>query len=282
MAIRYERIPSSDVRLNRHIRHDDRSWDYRYDTTGIVLKSVRHTRHIPILDQGQLGSCTGNAGIGALGCSPVYEGLPVSGRYELDETGAVKLYSDATAHDDYPGQYPPDDTGSDGLTVAKMLLAAGEIGSYQHTFTLQDALLALVNTPVMVGVAWHQDSFTPEADGHIPITGAVAGGHQLVMTEIDVENRRVWVDQSWGVWGVDGRGYWTWGEFGALLADSGDVVVPIPVTVAPGPAPVPVVGAWRVGSHLGRTLYHGNRFEGILETPALAQQVADLLNGAGA
>jgi len=36
---------------------------------------------------------------------------------------------------------------------------------------------------------------------------------------------------------------------------------------------------WRVGRHLGRTIYDGDRFEGILESPELAARVVELLNG---
>ena len=33
---------------------------------------------------------------------------------------AVKLYEDATVVDGYPGEYPPDDTGSSGLAICKV------------------------------------------------------------------------------------------------------------------------------------------------------------------
>jgi hypothetical protein len=91
--------------------------------------------------------------------------------------------------DDYPGQYPPDDTGCDGLTIAKVLTAAGEISGYQHTFSLDDALKALGVTPVITGVtSWYQDMFNPTADGRVHPTGGVAGGHEFVVDEIDAEH----------------------------------------------------------------------------------------------
>lgn len=329
MTVTYRRIPSTDPRLGRHVRHDSRSRDYAYPTAGLTLVSTKHARRIPVLDQGNLGSCTGNAGIGCMGTDPYYStiSLPTLIRtsqkmnpqevdelvtafqeaqktrgvmvlppgadvqpartlaYSLDEAGAVALYSKATQLDDYPGQYPPTDTGSDGLSVAKALQAAGEISGYQHTFTLNDALLALTQTPVITGVNWYEAMFNPDADGRLHPTGAVAGGHEFVVDEIDVENKRVWMTNSWGAsWGVQGRAYLTWDDWGTLLGQQGDVTVFTPLT-APAPTPTPPVppappapGPWRVGNHLGRTIYRGNHFEGILETRALAQQVVDLLN----
>ncbi|MEO7260214.1 MAG: hypothetical protein ABI047_02985 [Jatrophihabitantaceae bacterium] len=59
-------------------------------------------RALAVLDQGELGSCTGNAGAGALGTQPFYDAvgsavLPPD--TDAAERFAVKLYSDATAVD---------------------------------------------------------------------------------------------------------------------------------------------------------------------------------------
>lgn len=239
MTVHYERIPSTDPRLNRHIRHDERSRLYPFNTTGLSIVSAKHERRIPVLDQGNLGSCTGNAGIGCLGTEPFFDGK--IHHYTRDESGAVTLYGDATKADDYPGQYPPDDTGSDGLTIAKVLTAAGEISGYTHTFTLDDALKALGVTPVITGVTWYNSMFGPAPDGKLTVDAAsgVAGGHEFVVDEIDAEHERVWMTNSWGTsWGVDGRAYLTFADWGTLLADSGDVTVFTPLT-QPAPTPTP-------------------------------------------
>lgn len=254
MAVTIRRIPSTDPRLGRHVRHDDRSRAYRFPTEGLTLRSVRHTRRIPVLDQGQLGSCTGNAGIGACGTDPLYGSVPsriqpllvAQGAYPLNEDGAVELYSAATRLDDAPGQYPPTDTGSDGLSVAKALKAAGMIAGYRHTFTLQDALLALTVTPVLTGVNWYNSMFDPQPDGRLVVDFAsgLAGGHEFVVDEIDVENEDIWATQSWGpAWGVfrDGRpGRFRIGftDYGRLLAQQGDVTIFVPLT-QPAPTPTP-------------------------------------------
>lgn len=236
-----ERIPSTDPRLKRHVNHDERSRAYAFDTGGLAIVSAKHARRIPVLDQGNLGSCTGNAGIGCLGTDPYYDTMAGRNAYVLDEAGAVQLYSDATAADDYPGQYPPDDTGSDGLTIAKVLTAHGEISGYQHTFSLDDALKALGVTPVICGTTWLENMFNPGPDGQLTVSGAVAGGHEYVVDEIDADAKRVWITNSWGTgWGVDGRAWMSFDDWGRLLADNGDVTIFTPLSQpAPTPTPVP-------------------------------------------
>jgi hypothetical protein len=246
MTVTYRRIPSTDPRLARHVRHDDASWNYRFPTEGLSIVSAKHTRRIPVLDQGQLGSCTGNAGIGCLGTDPFW--VTVAGAaagptgipwYKLNEAGAVDLYSHATLSDDYPGNYPPDDTGSDGLTIAKVLKSAGEISGYQHTFSRDDALKALGVTPAIVGIPWTNDMFNPDGDGRVHPTGSIAGGHEICADEVDAENQRVWFTNSWGTsFGVNGRFYLSFADFGDLLSQQGDVTIFTPLT-QPAPTPTP-------------------------------------------
>jgi hypothetical protein len=100
----------------------------------------------PILDQGALGSCTGNAAAGALGTDPLYNTLP-AGHPPLDEDFAVRVYSAATKIDPWPGDYPPDDTGSDGLSAAKACKALGLIPGYLHATSLDGMQAALQDTP---------------------------------------------------------------------------------------------------------------------------------------
>jgi len=238
-----EKIPSIDLRLNRHVYHDSRSWDYRFDTSAFKIQSVTHARHIDILDQGNVGSCTGNAGIGALATDPLFSKLPGNNPYTLDEPGAVKLYSAAEVIDG-SGPYPPNDNGSYGLSIAKALKDAGVISSYQHTFTLNDALKALTQYPILVGINWYDRMFKPDADGRARIGGSIAGGHEIVARSIDAANSRVWFDNSWGSsWGVKGKFYLTFTDLGTLLSQQGDVVVLIPNTVNPSPAPTPTPNA---------------------------------------
>lgn len=236
-----------NMRLGRNINHDSRSRLYSFNTFGLALINTRHLRQIPVFDQGNLGSCTGNAGIGCLGTGVFFGSR--GAHYSLTEDGATALYSDATKADSYSGDYPPTDTGSDGLTVAKVLTAAGEICGYQHTFNLEDALKALTVTPFITGVNWYEGMFNPASDGQVKLNGAVAGGHEFVADQLDVDNERIWFTNSWGAdWGVKGRFYMTWSDYGMLLEQQGDVTIFVPITVdppQPKPTPVPLETADR-------------------------------------
>lgn len=233
----------TDPRLGRNIKHDSRSLLYKAPESDLsTLKSVRHQRNIPVLDQGDLGSCTGNAGTGCLGTAAFWETTntilsPTDAN--MDEQFAIKLYSDATKADNYQGDYPPDDTGSDGLSIAKVLKSRGLISGYTHATSLNAAITALATQPVIVGIDWYNDMFNPDADGRVHPTGGVAGGHEIVFDELDVENQRLWFTNSWGTsWGVDGRAYLTYDDFNKLMKRDGDVTVFTPIT-APAPQPTP-------------------------------------------
>ncbi len=224
MTQRTATIPEQVVdgsRLGRNIEHDERSKAFPALTA--PLTTAHHKRHGHVFNQGNLGSCTGNAMAGSLMTDPLY----AAGRH-LAEKDAVALYEKATELDAYPGQYPPTDTGSSGLAVAKAAKLAGYITSYQHAFGLQQALGALVVGPVITGVKWYTSFDSPASTGEISLTptATVRGGHEFEVNGIDVENQRVWCVQSWGPhWGGLGDGtFWmSFDTWGTLLADSGDV-----------------------------------------------------------
>jgi hypothetical protein len=61
--------------LGRNIRHDSRNKAYPWQRSAAAPASQMWIRHGAILDQGSLGSCTGNAETGALECDPCYGAL---------------------------------------------------------------------------------------------------------------------------------------------------------------------------------------------------------------
>ncbi len=241
-TIHRERIPAVDARFGRHVNHDSESRRYAFDTTGIAINSIRWQRQIPIFDQGRLGSCTGNAGLGCLGTAPFYPTVQSETIYPFTEPGAVKVYSAATKIDGAAGEYPPTDTGSDGLSVAKVLQKAGLIAGYQHTFTLDDALKALQVVPLIVGTVFLSNMENPNSDGLVSTTGSVLGGHEYIADEYDQQRGWIGFQNSWGPsWGLNGRFYMQAEDFGGLLKKRGDVVAFTANTQpAPQPTPVPV------------------------------------------
>jgi len=241
--------------LGRHVEHDDRSRQYAFQLpaklAGQQLQSVRHQRFIPVLDQGNLGSCVGNAAEGIAGTGQIFQAIPatVAARpgsdASNDEAQAVALYSTATQLDNLPGQYPPSDTGTTGIAGAKAAVDAGLFAGYQHTFTLLDALAALQILPQMWGINWYDSFDQPDSSGLVTITpGAqVRGGHEIVADELNVDRGLVGFTNSWSAgWGpIGGRFYINWLDLEKLLGQQGDVTIPVPLTQQPPtPGPVPV------------------------------------------
>jgi hypothetical protein len=214
----------SGHRLGRHVEHDERSRAFPAARAPKVV-SVTHARHCPPFDQGQTGSCTGNAEAGVLMTDPLF----VTGR-SLSESDAVVLYEKATHLDRIKGVYPPDDTGSSGLAVMKAAKALGYITGYQHAFGLQHALEALVLAPVITGVSWFEGFDNPDADGMVTISGSIRGGHEFEVVGIDADAHTVRACNSWGAdWGDHGYFQFSWDTWDQLLHERGDVTT---VTVA--------------------------------------------------
>jgi hypothetical protein len=236
-----EQIPATDPRLGRRIHHDSESLRYPYRPRGTRrITSVQHQRHIPVLDQGQIGSCTGNDGIGRLGTGVYFATISVVDHYHnLDEPDAVDLYSRATQADPFPGAYPPDDTGSDALSVAKVLLGFGMIAGYTWVFTMGDLLQALMERPIGFGTYWYTDMFNPNGEGLVKPTGAIAGGHQFCIDGYDQPRGWFWATNSWGTgWGKAGR-FAMEGETVQYLMDRQADMIVYEASTDPVPVPTP-------------------------------------------
>ncbi|MGZ4663575.1 MAG: hypothetical protein ACXV5Q_00615 [Frankiaceae bacterium] len=210
------------LRLGRHVEHDARSRLYPAPT-GVDVKSVRWQRRSPIFDQGNVGSCTGNAAAGWLATDNARR----KGWDNITEDIAVAIYSKATHLDRIKGYYPKDDTGSSGLAAAKAMRALGfTADAYRHAFGLEHALQALQSGPVLVGIAWRASCDSPDANGLVHYTGPVRGGHEILADEVDTERKLVGFTNSWSDrWGASGRFYMTFSDFAAALAQRGDVTV---------------------------------------------------------
>jgi len=239
--------------LGRHVDHDPRSLAYAHGVLpASAIKPVAWTRRIPVLDQGQLSSCTGQALTGVLGTDSAgrtatpsvvviadTKGIFTPGAHALDEDFAVHAYELNTLLDNIRGQYPPDDTGSTGLACGKTGKALGLLSGYTHAFSLDALKSALQQGPVMIGIVWLNSMFDPLVNGTITVdrTSGIAGGHELVVSAWD--GARFRLDNSWGAaWGDQGSGWVSESDMAWLLAQDGDVTVPAFIS-APAPTPVP-------------------------------------------
>ena len=209
----------SDVRLGRHIAHDPRSRDFPAEVAPV--SSIHWHRHVPIFDQGQLGSCTGNAAAGCMSTGPF--------AHRLTEADAVSIYSQATHIDGIRGIYPPTDTGSNGLAVMKACQRRGWITSYKHAFGIDHVLGALMLGPAVTGIAWLSGCDDPDDEGIVRYRGTVRGGHEIELVGYDHVRGLLRFANSWGPsWGKNGFFYMSAEDYSAALKNFGDVTFPAP------------------------------------------------------
>ena len=232
--------------LGRLVQHDPRSRAFALPESSVDnIKSVCWIRHAPVFNQGDLGSCTGNACLGALGTGSIYDALYANNNLpHFTEAQAVDIYSKATIGDEWPGQYPPTDTGSSGLAVAKVAKDAGWIEAYYHAFSFNAALTAVQSAPVITGVNWYNNFFYPNMEtgecSLSPTENYPVGGHEICIDQLDVENKRVWFTNSWGPeWGINGRAWFSYFTWETLLNEQVDVTQLIPATITNPDSPIP-------------------------------------------
>lgn len=269
-------------RLGLDYKLDSRSAAYPFRAApGLTLANQLWPRHTGILNQGDVGSCTGNAEAGCLGTSPFFETLQPGA--VLDETEALALYSAAETIDG-DGPYPPQDNGSSGQSVCQAALNAGLISGYTHAADVNAMAAALQSGPVIVGVSWYDSFDTPDSSGYIKISpGAqVRGGHEVLVRGVDVAGKLFRADNSWGTsWGLAGGMTFSWGTMTRLFGEQGDCTVsvplsqpapvPVPVPVPPGPVPPgpspddvfasdPRMLAWAKARHTGSNSYAARKY----------------------
>lgn len=235
-----QRIPARDRRLGRHVNHDARSRAYPFRVAERrILRSVQHERHVPVFNQGNLGSCVPNTGNGVRGTGCFYATLKVSTKYPLSTIGNLDLYRAVTRADPFRGEWEPDDTGSDGTTLGKVLTDSGDIAGFETAFGLDAALQALMDKPLCIGTYWYRNMFDPSPEGVVSIGGPIDGGHEYVWDGLDEPRGLAWFTNSWGTeWSVQGRFCMELETVETLLNQQGDVTVFIPNTEEP-PQPLP-------------------------------------------
>lgn len=213
--------------LGRLVEHDERSRAFAARVAATKPKTVLWDHHGPVLDQGQLGSCTGNA-LAQWANTAFAQQNPKGPDGFLTEADAVDLYSRATHLDRIAGYYPPDDTGSSGLAVCKAGVRRGLLTRYDHAFGFDALLLALQHSPVIAGTLWTKGMFDPTSDGRIAPTGPVEGGHEYLLLGANMEQERITMLNSWSEeWSEKGRAWISFADYEKILADQGDIQVPM-------------------------------------------------------
>lgn len=205
----------------------------RFLTLGLTLHRVFWDPNSVIcLDQGNLGSCTGNAVAQAISTKP-FLGF-------LTQADAKKIYSGATFLDVKEGRgtltYPPNDPGSYGSSALRSAinLFPKLITGYYSPTTILEIQNALQKGPCVFGTNWYTGMFSTTQCGELLPTGAVEGGHEIELIGWNDKSDIYWIRNSWGHdWGVCrknyaecGYGYITRKTFQKLLDERGEVDCP--------------------------------------------------------
>lgn len=215
--------PSNPYPLGRHLHHDPRNRDYPIR----ALLEASEPRQRPwwrrgIYNQGTESSCTAQAAAGVLETSPNRQAHRPSLPHYDETAERFDLYSEARRHDPWPGE---DYAGASTDAPFKVLRARSHITEWRWCFGLADVLDTLNGRgPVAVGTLWYTRMFYPDADGHIEISGDVAGGHAYELLWNDAADRQVRAINSWGDWGQNGRFWLTHDQLDRLLGENGEAV----------------------------------------------------------
>lgn len=215
--------------LGRLVEHDPKSRQYP-SRRAVQIRTVLWSHNAPVLDQGDLGSCTGNALAQCLNTAKFAASRPR--RRYLDEQVARALYSMATALDNFPGKWPTQDTGSSGLAVCKAGVNQGYLTRYDHAFGIDHATASLQLQPLITGINWYNDMFEPDSKGFLKPTGGVAGGHELTLLGVNLRWEfytllNHWYNEDLTPWGDNGRAKISRTDYTRLLNEQGDVTMPI-------------------------------------------------------
>ena len=159
-------------------------------------------------DQGDTGTCVGQAWRNFLRCAPL--------RTEKSGPSAFDVYRSAVATDPFPqnddeGTLPDGDPGMDwGTTVragAEAVMGFGRLKSYVWAFALQPVVeWVLTNGPVVLGTNWYS-SFEPDEEGIVRIrpNAVPVGGHAYLLRGVDTKRALARCCNSWGDgWGDSG------------------------------------------------------------------------------
>ena len=117
--------------------------------------------------------------------------------------------------DGYPGKYPPNDEGSSGLAVCKVLKSRGTISRYRWARSAYGFMRLLQAGPVLQGMPWYNAFFEPNKAGFIDhdkrwTSSGRAGGHEVEALGLEIDtkdafNSVILYANSWGTsWGDAG------------------------------------------------------------------------------
>ena len=154
-------------------RFDERSLNFRAAPQAVALPTGgRIWRTGPTLDQGEEGACVGFACAGEAAASPAR--VP-----NVTDAYARAWFHRAQYLDEWPGQDYP------GTSVLAGCLVGRERGcwsGFRWAKSAEEFASAVVRTgPGVAGITWREDSYDTDALGVLRASGAVVGGHAILV-----------------------------------------------------------------------------------------------------
>lgn len=227
----------------RHFRPSIRGVGAALQANQTPACSIWHERNVAQYDQGQVGSCTGNACDGAICTQP---GTDTS---RCGESFAVQAYQGGTCVDNgcslakctcsgCPRAYCPttgaNDNGSTGSSVFTWMKANGWITDFVTADTESDLTAGVQKTACTIGInfPYSMETIGSTCQAVVNAASGIAGGHEIEIVGLQIMpdgSKRWWFDNSWGIWGCkDSKGYygfaWISNDdlFGSVLQMDGD------------------------------------------------------------
>lgn len=233
-------------RLGRHYEWDARSLHWPTPHKTPAYNNTVWTDAGPLLNQGDVGSCTGDT-VADLLNTDMFAPVRISKHKNcyFTQADAYNFYSKATTISGVGGGqfWPPNDVGSTGPAAAQAGVDFGYFDNYTHATTFDQFCASIEKQPVMLGVVWTNDMFSYDSAGVISVgslnTSNQAGGHEFMGRAIFYDKNLVLCRNHWlGADGVTpwnplndgiklpGEFYITIPDFKNLLLMQGDVTVP--------------------------------------------------------
>ena len=177
------------------------------------------------LDQGDYGTCVGNAWTNFLRCAPI--------QTTANESMALKIYDAAILLDEWTDNDHDTDRqmGTSVRGGAMAVTNMGRLNSYLWAFELQPAVeWVLTMGPVVLGTTWYSSMMKPDAQGIVQIkTNARSlGGHSYLWRGADTKKALAYCVNSWSdSWGLSGNFAIPFKDLETLIHDEGEACTAI-------------------------------------------------------
>jgi len=194
--------------FGRRISKDERDKQYLMRRLLAPTRAVLPTNKLwkiaaKNLDQGDYGTCVGNAWANFLRCAPI--------QTTADESMALKIYDAAILLDEWTDNDNDTDRqmGTSVRGGAMAVTNMGKLKSYLWAFELQPAVeWVLTMGPVVLGTTWYSSMMKPDAQGIVQIKPGARdlGGHCYLWRGADTKKALAYCCNSWGdSWGLSGN-----------------------------------------------------------------------------